>query len=94
MAKERGTISPGDKLCALGWETQRDRATEEGKDVEDVIYTCVTPKPADGKSHHVRARFDAYCPQMRQQADILLVRRLFNQCFWTGCTFIALSFLM
>lgn len=51
---------------------------EEGK---DIIYTYVTPKPADEKSHLVRPSFDACCPQMRQLADIVWVRRLFDQHF-------------
>lgn len=80
MARERGAISPDDKWYALGgrgW-IQTDRREKEGK---DIIYTYVTPKPADEKSHLVRPSFDACCPQMRQLADIVWVRRLFDQHF-------------
>ena len=77
MARERGTISPDDKLYALGLEKERGRgqirADRREKEEEDLIYTCVTPKPADEKSHRVRPSFDACCPQMRQLADILWV---------------------
>lgn len=44
-------------------------------------YTYVTPMPADEKLHHVRPSFDACCPQIRQLADILWVRKLFDQHF-------------
>lgn len=68
---------------------QRKRETEgvyrqtEGRnrEREDIIYTYVSPMPADEKSHHVRPGFDACYPQMRQLADILWVRRLFDQHF-------------
>lgn len=82
MARERETISPDDKLYALGSEKERDRGRiqrdRREKEGEDIIYTYVTPKPA---SHHVRPSFDACCPRMRQLADILWVRRLFDQHF-------------
>lgn len=93
MARENGTISPDDKLHALGLEKERDRGrtqTDGGeKEGEDIIYTYVTPKPADEKSHHVRPGFDACGPQMRQLADILRVRRLFgyqHQCLTVSRT--------
>lgn len=62
---------------------------EKAKEGEDLIYTYVTPKPADEKLHHVRPGFDACCPQMRQLADILRVRRLFDQHF---CRVISINF--
>lgn len=85
MARERGNISPDEILYALGWRKEKDRGlTQTGeteKEGEDIIYTYVIPKALDEKSHHVRLEFDACCPQMRQLADILWVRRLFYQHF-------------
>lgn len=85
MVREKETISLDDKLYALGLEKERDRGRihtdRREKAGEDIIYTYVTPKPADEKSHHVRPGFDACCPQMRQLADILWLRRLFDQHF-------------
>lgn len=64
MARERGTISPDDKWYTLGLEKERGpmRADRREKEEEDIIYTCVTPKPADEKSHCVRPSFDACFP--------------------------------
>lgn len=80
-----GTISPDEKLYALGLEKERDRGQIETdrrvKEGEDIIYTSVTPKPEDEKSHRVRLAFDTCCPQLRLLADILWVRRLFDQHF-------------
>lgn len=66
--------------------TDRQKKEKEG---EDLIYTYVTPKPADEKLHHVRPGFDACCLEMRQLADILRVRRLFDQHF---CRVISINF--
>lgn len=83
--RKRGTVSPDDKLYALGLEkamrrrVNRDKRQKRGKEGEDIIYIYVTP--VDEKSHHVRPSFDACSPQMRQLADILWVRRLFDQHF-------------
>lgn len=68
--------------------TDRQKKEKE-KEGEDLIYTYVTPKPADEKLHHVRPGFDACCLEMRQLADILRVRRLFDQHF---CRVISINF--
>ena len=80
MARERGTFLQM-RNYMLWAEEKREtegRSEEEGK---DIIYTYVAPKPVDEKSHHVRPKFDACCPQNRQLADILCSRRLFYQHF-------------
>lgn len=59
-------------------QTQTDRKVEEG---EDIIYTSVTPKPADEKSHRVRPGFDTCCTHPRMLQDIVWLRRLFDQHF-------------